>query len=361
MKIAIDNRALPNTGMGHYAGKLIEKLPQLYPEDQFIPFTDSLQPSRESFKQKYVSGLKRMYWEQVGLGKWLTSMNIDLLHNPRNLGIPIWSPCRCVVTIHDLIPLVYPKQYLSSAIESAYYQLLLKISISKAVKIITDSVFSREELVRLVGVKREQIVVTYLGCSDTFRQVDDEKTLAQVRKKYGLDQPYMITIGGSEYRKNIARLIKVFQSKFSNQYKLLVVGGAWRSSDLRESTPAQKNIVFAGAVSQEELIALYSAATVFVFPSLYEGFGLPVLEAMACGVPVAAANSSSIPEVAGEAALLFNPVVEDEMYCAIKSILDSKSLQNELVAKGFEQIKHFKWEDTLKNTMQVYRDSISQK
>jgi len=358
MKVAIDASILSKTGIGNYTNRLINDLPKLFPGDVFIKVSEPVPLRRDSSYLKYINGFRRIYLEQIKMSQTLKMVGADIFHNPRNFGLPLYSPCKCVVTIHDIIPMIFSKVYLQSIVEKKYYNMSIRAAITRSAKIITDSKFSRDELIKHLGVKGDKIEVVYLGCGDEFRVIDDSRLLQQVLDKHGVYRPFIVTIGGSEYRKNIARLIDVFQTKFAEDYQLVVIGGAWRKFDLRQDRGSLSNVVFTGPVTQEELVSLYSLASLFVFPSLYEGFGLPVLEAMACGVPVAASNSSSIPEVAGDAALMFDPMDENQMYLSIKKILDSKSLQKELTCKGLEQVKLFRWEDTLRQTMQIYRDVL---
>lgn len=362
MKIAIDARALPNTGIGNYTGKLLYGLPNLFPDDEFIPVKDHIAVSRKTRFSKYSSHFKRLFWEQVSLPHLLKEAKIDILHNPMNLGVPLYRTCKYVVTIHDLIPLAYKKEYLSSLPEKLYYSLAIRIACAMASRIITDSVYSKNEIVKFLGVPADKIEVIYLGCSDEFRILRESSLINEVTNKFAIDGSFILTIGGSEPRKNIRRLIGVYErivKETDQEIKLVIVGGNWRNTCFDKEGPLSKDIIFTGPISQNELIALYNAATVFVFPSLHEGFGLPILEAMACGTPVITSNTTSIPEVCGDSALQFNPFDEKDMFEAIVKALESSSLRNELIAKGHERVKLFRWENTLKQTMKVYRDVLS--
>ena len=225
-----------------------------------------------------------------------------------NYGIPVKKSCKTVVTIHDVIPLVL-NGYLKTFAEKSYYRAAIKLAVTRSDKIITDSCFSRDELIKHLSISSKKIEVVYLGCGEEFVPIHDQARLNIVRDKFGLQRPFVMTIGGNEPRKNVRSLVEAFE-RIGDKYKLdlVVVGGNWRGIELSPDIKDKRNIIFLGSVEQEELICLYNLAELFVFPTLYEGFGLPVLEAMSCGTPVLASNTSSIPEVTGDAANLFDPL-----------------------------------------------------
>jgi len=359
MKVAIDMRALPRTGIGNYSQALLEGFPILFPNVETFSVTDEVIISRQKLS-RYSTRLHRLWWEQKELPNFLRDNHIDILHNPMNYGLPMKQVCKSVVTIHDVIPLVFREQYLKTFVERTYYNLALKVALARSSMIITDSIFSRNELIKYLDVPIKKLRVTPLACGEEFKPVFDMTRLKKVKEKFGLRRPFLLTIGGNEPRKNVARLISVFEG-ISEKYNvdLVVVGGNWRGSEFSREIAEINNVYFLGSVDQKDLVALYSSAELFVFPSLYEGFGLPVLEAMACGAPVAASNTSSIPEVAGDAALLFDPRDQEDMKRIICGILDSYEIKEELKQKGRERAKLFTWESTLNQTMEVYRNLLS--
>jgi len=362
MKIAIDMRALPTSGIGCYSRALLNLLPRMFPDVETVSVGDEVNFSQQN-SQGYMARLQRLWWEQVKLPRLLKARDIDLLHNPLNLGLPFRQGVKSVVTIHDVIPLVYQDIYLSNAIARGYYRLALQLALNRSSRIITDSIFSRDEINKYMSVPRNKIKVIYLAAGEEFVPVSDPILQQIPAQKFGLNRPYVLTIGGSEPRKNVDRLVKVFQHLSNNPgVDLAVVGGSWRGTKIRENISGpNNNIYFLGPVDQQELVALYSMAELFVFPSLYEGFGLPVLEAMACGTPVLASNISSIPEVAGNAAILFNPLDEAEMSQVISDVLTSRETREELSLRGLERAKLFTWEKTLTQTMEVYQDVVASK
>lgn len=359
MKVAIDMSALPGTGLGNYSRALLDRLPILFPEVEIIPVSDEIQSSRQRLG-RYSTRLHRLWWEQRELPKFLSDNNIDLLHNPMNYGLPMKRICKSVVTIHDVIPLVFSQQYLKTYVERTYYNWALKVAIAQSSMIITDSEFSLNEITKYLDIPTKKLRVIPLACGEEFKPVNDIIELKLIREKFGLRRPFLLTIGGNEPRKNVARLINIFEG-ISEKYNvdLVVVGGNWRGREFSREIGNANNVYFLGSVKQKDLIALYSSAELFVFPSLYEGFGLPVLEAMACGVPVAASNTSSIPEVAGDAAILFDPSDQENMNRIIIGILGSSEAKLELKQKGLERANLFTWESTLNQTMEVYREILS--
>lgn len=353
MKILFDARVVPHCGIGSYVRNLVSGLQKMGTGDEFI-----MGPS-EDVGLDWVSGVKRiygaahrLYWENFLLPRILQRGCFDLLHNVRNIGVPLHAPCPVILTLHDVIPKVYQKEYLPSWKEQLMYPNLVAHAVDKADIIITDSAFSAQDIVKFFPKAKRKIEVVLLAGDPAFKQIQYPEKL--------YDFPYILTIGGSEYRKNVFRLLRAFLSvpvSVRHGVKLVVVGGSWRGCDIQKEYPSAKypEIVYPGFVSEEKLIHLYNEAILFALPSLYEGFGLPILEAMNCGTPVLCANTSSIPEVAGEAAVLVDPYSEDEMAEAICRVLSNISLREELCEKGLEQCKKFTWEKTAAQTYQIYR------
>ena len=320
MKIAIDSRAAKFTGMGNYTRKIIDTFSKLYAEDELLLYDDALMVNRSSLKEQYFNNFNRIFKEQVLLPKWLKENSVDVFFSPRNKGIPFFSPCPSVVTIHDVLPYAFPKQYFSSVLERYYYDIFLSIAAKRSKVILTDSYFSQREIVKYVGVSASKCEVVYLGYNEMFRCERDDVKFDWLKSEIGLAKPYLISIGGSEYRKNIRQLIHVFLSKFKDKYDLVVIGGKWRNVDLASEFAAEKSLHFVNQISDEDMVCLYNYAEVFVFPSLYEGFGMPILEAMACGLPVIASSTTSIPEVTGDCARLVDPYSADDLYFNIECV-----------------------------------------
>lgn len=354
MRVAIDNRAVIHSGIGNYSAVLLSLLPQVNEDIETIAYEDTLTVNRQGLWNKYINGLRRVIKDQITIFGWARKQNIEIFHNPRNTGVPIFCPCKVVVTIHDVIPHVFPKFYLSNYIERLYYEIMIRLSIYRSDRIITISEFSKSELIKYYQVPAEKIIVTPLACSDKFRILDSEN-IEKVKIKYQLERPYILTIGGSEYRKNIKTVLKAYDVDLNQKYDLIIVGGSWRGLDLANDYKNTKGIKFLTGISDDDLVALYNGATVFVYASIYEGFGLPLLEAMHCGTPVVAANTSSLPEVAGEAAIYFKALSVEDLKRKLDLVLHDEKLKTNLVDKGLSRSQLFSWEQTMIKTCEVYK------
>ena len=352
----MDDRAIKFSGIGIYTRNLAELFSD-FGHTVFL-YDDKLTVSRSKFVLKYINFIKRTIKENKDLCNWLQVNKIDLYHVTKNTGVPFFSPIPVVVTIHDVIPHVFPKKYLSNILERIYYETAIRVSIKRSKKIITISEFSKQELIKHYGVKPEKIAITLLAYNRAFKKIQDSALLKLVREKYNIHDKYLLAIGGSEYRKNMQRLIHVYQKHFSHAYKLIVIGGKWRDTDLPGKYASDNNIRFLTNIPEEDLIAIYNMAEVFVFPSFYEGFGIPVLEGMACGVPVVTSNVSSMPEVGGDAAIYFDPYNEDDMAEKIGRVLQDELLRKTMIAKGLDKVKEYSWEKCAAETLQVYREVL---
>lgn len=360
MKVAIETRAVPKSGIGNYTNVLLEMLPQNGRNIEAFAITDGLAVNRQGIVNKYVNSFRRLLFNQTQLPAFLKEQRIDLLHNPKNTGIPFSHPCKLVTTIHDVIPHVYPEYYLDSLIEKVYYEIMIRMSICRSDLILTISDFSKKELMRHYNIPENKIAVIPLACSDAMRVIESQAVQA-VLQKYNITRPYIMTIGGSEYRKNVKTVIEAYLGEIEKDYDLVVVGGAWRKLDLHRDYASCKSLKFVQGISDEDLIALYNGAETFIFASFYEGFGLPLLEAMRCGTPVIAANASCLPEVSGDAAKYFAPLDSDELRNVLKEVLGKKELQQDMIQKGFERQKLYSWEKTVAATYEVYKEVLGEK
>jgi len=354
MRVAIDNRAVIHSGIGNYSAILLSLLPKVNKDIETIAYEDTLTVNRQGLWNKYINGLRRVIKDQITIFRWARKQNIEIFHNPRNTGVPIFCPCKVVVTIHDVIPHVFPKFYLSNYIERLYYECMIRLSIYRSDKIITISEFSKQELIKYYQVPADKIVVIPLACSDKFRVLDHE-SIEKVKTKYQLERPYILTIGGSEYRKNVKTVLETYDEEINKQYDLIVIGGSWRGRDLANEYKDKDGIKFLTGIPDDDLVALYNGAAVFVYASIYEGFGLPLLEAMQSGTPVIAADSSCLSEVAGDAAIYFKALSVEDLKRKLELTLREEKLKKDLVSKGFLRSQLFSWEQTVIKTYEVYK------
>lgn len=288
----------------------------------------------------------------------------DLLHV--NYIAPPMCPCHTVVTIHDISYEFFPEFF--SPRDRTLLSTFVPVSAKRASKIITVSNNTKQDIIERYGVDEDSIVVTHEAADPAFAQITDERLLRRVRDEYGISDDFLLAVGNLQPRKNLPRLVEAFADLIQSgaiRHQLVIAGQAfWRESeiiDLVEDKHLQDHVVFTGYVPREDLVLLYNAATLFLYPSLYEGFGLPPLEAMACGTPVITSNCSSLPEVVGDAALLIDPRDTEQLAQAVAKALSSDELRRELSLRGLERAKSFSWERTARETLSVYEEVLTQR
>jgi glycosyltransferase involved in cell wall biosynthesis len=307
--------------------------------------------------------LFKVWFEQIALPRACRDEGVDVLHVPY-FAPPLVGGSRTVVTIHDLIPLVLPAYR-----ESAWVRLYTRLAAEgarRAAAIVTDSQFSRDDILRLLGVPSSRVHVVYLAADEIFRPVVDASEMEKVRHEYGLPQEYVLYLGGFDQRKNMSTLMAAYaalKEGVSGRAKLVIVGQLpSRDTDffpdprrLVQTCGLGDKVLFLGWVPEKDKPALYIGATLFVYPSLYEGFGLPVLEAMSCGTAVITSHATSLPEIVGNAAVLFDPHDVEGLADAITTLLQDPDRREDLAAKGLERARSFSWEKTIAQTIEVYR------
>ncbi len=289
-------------------------------------------------------------------------LRLDLIHDPVGASpftLGRWAGrYKRVVSIHDAIAFRYPEGY--PRLNNFLHRHYVPYTLRNVDAVVTVSDHAREDLNEFLGIPPPEVHVAPPGVSETFHPVADAES-AEVARRFGLDRPFILSVGAKEARKNLPRLILAFEDLHRDlpEYQLALVGPTlWRhpiSIDAIKARGVRDRVRLIEYVSDEELRALYSRASLFVHPSLYEGFGLPVLEAMACGTPVVASNSTSIPEVAGDAAVFFDPTDVHALAEAMRHVLMDTDLQASLRAKGFERVSRFTWERAAETTAAVYR------
>jgi glycosyltransferase involved in cell wall biosynthesis len=288
------------------------------------------------------ASLSRLYYHQISLRKSLRQKGVSLLFSPVPEGL-LFPITKQIITVHDLIPLVIPE---STKLLKYYYSIILPRLLKVSDAIFVDSESTKKDIEKYYPEVDKPIHVKYLGYnSDVFR-MGDNINIEKVRSKYELQNTeYLLVVGECRAYKNTTAVIQAFSLFPSKNIKLVIVGKLNKSDKDIHSIPkdfgVQDRVKFLGYVSNEDLATLYQGATAFIFPSLYEGFGLPLLEAMACGCPIAASNTSSIPEVSGSAAVYFDPHDIDDMAKVISDLLASESLQSRCRALGLERVKSF--------------------
>jgi glycosyltransferase involved in cell wall biosynthesis len=284
---------------------------------------------------------------------------IDIFHGPY-FFIPNRLRCKSVMTIHDLMALKHPEFLEAEGV--VYYKKRIYSSIKRADAIIAVSDFTKGEIVEFLDIPEEKIRVIHNGISTKFQNINDNNKIEDVKDKYGLKgQQYLLFVGNIEPKKNIETLIYAYiqlRNETIYKYPLLIVGNkTWHFQKIWEIVKklnAENNIIFTGVVDDEDLPFLYNGAEIFIFPSLFEGFGLPVIEAMACGIPVIASNRASIPEIVNDAALLIDPLNRQEIAEAMYEVISNTKLKKRLIEKGLKQSQNFSWKKTAIETLKLY-------
>jgi glycosyltransferase involved in cell wall biosynthesis len=287
---------------------------------------------------------------------------LGLFHAP-GFVLPLFNSLPGVVTVHDLAYLLYPAHFPTK--RRHYFQWLVPPSLRRARRIITVSENSKRDLCRLLAVPEEKVRVIYNGVEPQFRVATQPALVERVRAKYELPPKIVLSVGVLEPRKNLERLVQAFAllRQRGIEHRLVLVGAAgWGYENLLRlprELGLDDAVRFLGFVSQADLPLLYNAADLFVYPSLYEGFGLPALEAMACGTPVVVSHVSSLPEVVGDAGVLVDPHSVEGIAEAIYRCLRSDGLREELREAGLKQAARFSWHEAARQTLQVYREVLA--
>lgn len=302
----------------------------------------------------------RILWEQIVAPVASARAALDVLFCPVNV-VPLACPVPSVVTVHDLAFLAYPTAF--HVAKRRYLTTMTRLSVHRAHRVIAVSAHTRDDLVHHFGVRPERIAVIPNAADERYRPADDPATVARFKAEHHLPDRFILFVGTLEPRKNLRRLIEAFAlfSDAEADVRLVIVGASgWLTSDLAPLVQAHglsDRITFTGYVPDDDLPRWYQAATVFCYPSLYEGFGLPVLEAMACGTPVVTSRTSSLPEIAGDAALLIDPTDVDGIARALRTVLAGDARRQQMSAAGIARSRLYAWERTAADTLDVIRDA----
>jgi glycosyltransferase involved in cell wall biosynthesis len=386
----------PLAGVGHYTSELARALARASASDEFELAYPSTYPPLELFgvdKVKPPSNLKAArvnvgavgrHWWSLGLPRYVSRRGIQLFHGT-NYDVPLWRRCATVLTVHDLSLFTRPETHEARRVWRARRRLPLMAR--TATLVITPTEAVRREVCERLGVRAEKVGAVHEAARGAFRPLPFAAT-ADARRRLGAGDNFLLAVGTIEPRKNLRALVRAFESivrettatattattqaTATNEatmkatldgLRLVVAGGkGWLSDPLFDEvarSPVKDRIVFTGYVTDEDLRALYSSCTLFAYPSLYEGFGLPVLEAMQCGAPVLASRTPALSEVAGDAALLVNPGSPEEIARAIVELLGSEDERRRLSAAGLERAAEFSWERAARQTLEVYAEASS--
>ncbi len=350
MKIGFDARMIRHSGIGTFQREVLARL-TADPAFDFTLFGDPVKiadfMARKVLCDYPIYSLK----EQIFFPGLLKRETFDLAHFP-HYNVPLGYRRPFVVTVHDCIHLLFPK----SRLAYLYAKTLMQSAAQKARKVMADSQHTKNDLMRLLGLPEETIEVVYPGVSDRWQAQIDE---ARVAGKPGplFSQEYALYVGNVRSSKNIENLVRGFEKAAAGKKMRLILAGKNSMTDWTDNFKRREDILFLNEVSDAALVRLYAHAKMFIFPSRYEGFGLPPLEAMASGVPVICSNAASLREVAGNAALMFDPDDVDALAGHIARLWEDEALRKDLIARGTANAARFSWDACARQVGEVYREA----
>jgi len=309
--------------------------------------------------------LQGLFWRYVLLPKKLKTQNLDLVHDPRGIGLLSFDmPFKKVITAQDISSLIYPMFNIRGYIG---WKLFAKRTMENADKIIAISECLKQDIIKYLKVSEEKIRVVYNGKDERFKPLD-QKEIAELKRKYSLDFSFILYVGILQSRKNVSNIIKAYYKlkKEGTNHKLVIAGrgkGRQYKGILKtvKTLNLQKEVIFTGYIPDDDLPKLYNAADLFVFPSIYEAFGLPPLEAMACGTPVITSDRGAFPEVVGDAGIMIDPYDVDGLAKAMHEVLNNNGLREDMIKKGLKRAKMFSWEKCAKGVLRVYEEVLEKR
>jgi len=381
MKIGINTYffKFPASGSGQYLLHLLQALAEVDQENEYILL--SPQPISEKIRTLFTfphvvtpvpglaksnASIENLIWEQFTSPSAARRAGVDLLHVPY-FAPPFFPRTPSVITIHDIIPLRIPR-YRTDPKMKAYLQLITRAA-HKATLIITVSQHAKQDMLDALKLPAERIRVVYEAAGDEYRPISDLAVLSDARTRYGLHGRYILYLGGLDHRKNVPQLVRAFAQIYYQlgdpDLQLLIAGNPDKQNGslFPDPRPVAADLGITGQIiyrfiEEEDKPAIYSGASVFVFPSIYEGFGLTPLEAMSCGTPVICSNRTSLPEVVGDAAISFEPDDLREMVQDIYSVLTNNELHADLRTRSLKRAAQFNWQKTAIETIDVYQEAF---
>jgi glycosyltransferase involved in cell wall biosynthesis len=366
-------------GLGRYTQEIVDQITTLDTQNEYVIFLSK--SNFDEFVPKNTSVTKVLadipwygFAEQIKMPRLIAKQNLDLMHFP-HFNVPIFCPVPFVVTIHDLILTKFPTIRATTLgpvvyfIKNIAYRFGINVAVRRSQKIIAVSEYTKKDIIDQFGVQSEKVSMIYEGVANLDESIDQKFTTklkaSEILSGYCILEPYLLYVGNAYPHKNLESLIRVFVQLHKNQpfLKLVLVGREdyfYHRLKLfaQEVSNDNESIIFPGYVPDRDLQTLFEHADLYVFPSKYEGFGLPPLEAMSRGCAVASSNATCLPEILGEAAHYFDPNDEQAMYATIKTILFDPKLKQTLIAKGKERSKLFSWEQAARETLKVYQRSL---
>jgi glycosyltransferase involved in cell wall biosynthesis len=370
VRIAIDARKLHDFGIGTYIRNLLRGLAAIDRKTEYVLLCREADRAiaatlGENFRAVQETAGQYSITEQITVPLAVKRAAVDVFHAPHYV-LPALTPGRTVVTIHDCIHLMFP-QYLNHRLAYLYARASLWTAAHKSNRIFTVSEQSKRDILKFFDVPPDKIVVTPNAIDDRFSVEPTAEQITQIRERYQLSHPYILYVGNIKPHKNLERLIEAFhyvRLQGRGELELLIIGDEIsKLQQLRRAVHRyglHRYVRFHGFVADQTLAVFYRLASVFVFPSLYEGFGLPPLEAMACGTPVVTSNVSSLPEVVGDAAVLVDPYSAQAIADGILRVLHSAHLRAEMRERGYARVQAYSWERSVARVREVYGEVAGQ-
>jgi glycosyltransferase involved in cell wall biosynthesis len=363
MKIGIDVSVLREKvrGVGNYLINILKRFPQYADNDRFFlysprPIIYQLLANDLWHNRNGTIPLPGSFWLQAQGARYIKNDKIEVFFSPAHiipLNLP--KPVRIVLAVHDLVSILYPETM--ADYNRFVHNLFFKTSVKKAHHIITMSEYTKHSLIDYFNIDKERITEIYEGVGDTYRPYYKAE-IKEILARYKLTKPYILSVGTLEPRKNYLILLEAYKN-LNIDYDLVIIGKeGWKAKAILEKIHRLKledKVKILGYTTASDLPYLYNGAGLFVFPSVYEGFGLPLLEALACGVPTVCSNSSSLPEVGGDAVVYFDPNSAEELKIKIAQILNDNQLQKLLKEKSLIQAKKFNWDNTAQKTLSLLK------
>ncbi len=364
MRVGMDARLVyyRKAGISQYTLRLLEELAAIDKEDEFTVFQSrkdrSVLVDQSNFRKRSLWTPPHHRLEQLLLPLELAAVDLDVLHSPDFIP-PFRRNCKSVITVHDLNFLLYP-DFLTP--ESASYYGQIDQAVRRCDHIIAVSESTKRDIIHLTGAPEDKITVVHEAAHPIYRPLQDQNQVQEAKMRFGIETDFVLFVSTIEPRKNVPTLLRSYKQLLDN-YRAgvdLALAGekGWlfhQVYKLVDELGIKERVHFLGRVSSEDLLGLYNAAQLLVHPAFYEGFGLPPLEAMACGTPVVVSNTSALPEVVGDAALLVDPTEVDELTVAIWRLLSDPDLRRELSEKGLKRARLFSWRKAARQTLKIYR------
>lgn len=376
MRVGIDGRIIFRRGVGRYTANLVKNLIDASKQDEFYVYLDKNSVLTDFIRSKNLKFIRLnsanpLFYEQQELPKAAQKDGCEILHCPDN-KLPVFNrefKGKKIVTIHDTmfvrpISMAIAKPTLKQRALDAYLKYIVPASAKTADAVITVSEYSKSDIMKRINIKPEKISVVTEGVEPKYKQTGENKKTAAVKERFGITKPFILMTAASDLRKNFDRAVEAF-NLFNNmtEYKYQLVITSLGPEELRTTKIAEKikelnldkYVSLTGYISDDEMIALYNSALFFLFPSIWEGFGLQVLEAFACGLPVVCSKTTSLGEVAGDAAMNIDPYSVEDITRAMTELEKSEAKRQQLREKGFKQLERFSWKEAAIKTLEIYK------